>query len=58
MSVRLLEHNRDDETETTTITRKVIRIVKHPDYSTQNYDCDIALLRLDEKVSKFNHVMI
>ncbi|XP_077289421.1 trypsin-1-like [Arctopsyche grandis] len=50
MSIRLLEHDRDTDNETETITRKIARVLRHPRYSNQNYNNDIALLRLDEKV--------
>lgn len=52
MSIRLLEHDRDNDTETETISRKIERVVRHPKYSNSNYNSDIALMRLDEKVRK------
>lgn len=50
MSVRLLEHDRNDEKESKLITRKIDRIVKHKGYSPSTFNNDIALIRLDQEV--------
>lgn len=50
ISVRLLEHDRNIASETQTITKKVLRIVRHARYNPSTYDNDIALLRLDSPV--------
>lgn len=51
MSVRLLEHDRNDEKESKLITRKIDRIVKHKNYSPSTFNNDIALIRMDKEVS-------
>lgn len=50
ISVRLLEHDRNVDTETVVIDRKVKRIIRHSGYSGTTFDNDIALLKLDEDV--------
>lgn len=50
ITVRLLEHDTSTTEETQTITKKVLRIVRHNNYSPSNYNSDIALLRLDSPV--------
>ncbi|KAE8744207.1 hypothetical protein FOCC_FOCC009127 [Frankliniella occidentalis] len=47
ISVRLLEHDRSSSSETSTVDRKVARVIKHPGYSDSTFNNDIALLRLD-----------
>lgn len=51
MTVRFLEHDRSAANETKTIERKVEAIIRHSRYSPSNYDNDIALLKLDKRVS-------
>ncbi len=50
MTVRLLEHDRNDEKESILVTRKVDRIIKHSKYNTGTFNNDIALVRLDQEV--------
>lgn len=50
ITVRLLEHDRSTTDESQTITKKVLRIVRHASYSSANYNNDIALMRLDGAV--------
>lgn len=45
-----MEHDRTDEKESTLVTRKVDRIVKHKNYNAATFNNDIALLRLDQEV--------
>lgn len=50
ITVRLLEHDRNDETESKIITRKIDRIVKHKNYNAGTFNNDIALIRMDQEV--------
>ncbi|KAL7025995.1 hypothetical protein ACKWTF_013733 [Chironomus riparius] len=56
ISVRLLEHDRSDPNDTTTITRNVEKITKHPRYSQSTFDNDIAIIKLDKRV-KFEGIL-
>ncbi|KAG5671023.1 hypothetical protein PVAND_001241 [Polypedilum vanderplanki] len=56
ITVRLLEHDRSDDSETETITRNVEKIIKHPRYSQTTFDNDIALVKLAKPV-KFEGVL-
>lgn len=49
ITVRLLEHNRKDS-NVKIIDRRVSRVLVHPNYSTSNFDSDIALIRFNEPV--------
>ncbi|XP_035901880.1 trypsin-1-like [Anopheles stephensi] len=46
ISVVLLEHDRVSTTETMTMTSQVLRIIEHNGYNSNNYNSDIAILRL------------
>lgn len=50
ISVRIFEHDRDTDNETTHFDRKVKRIIKHSSYSDESFNNDIALLALDKEV--------
>ncbi|KAK7575607.1 hypothetical protein V9T40_011893 [Parthenolecanium corni] len=50
ITVRLLEHDRNDDKESVLVTRKVDRVVKHKNYNAATFNNDIALLRLDQEV--------
>ncbi|KAH8290863.1 hypothetical protein KR054_006567 [Drosophila jambulina] len=49
ITVRLLEHNRQDS-NVKIVDRRVARVLIHPNYSTRNFDSDIALIRFNEPV--------
>lgn len=49
ITVRLLEHNRQDS-NVKIVDRRVTRVLVHPNYSTRNFDSDIALIRFNEPV--------
>lgn len=49
ITVRLLEHNRKDS-NVKIVDRRVVRVLVHPNYSTRNFDSDIALIRFNEPV--------
>lgn len=49
ITVRLLEHNRQDS-NVKIVDRRVARVLVHPNYSTLNFDSDIALIRFNEPV--------
>ncbi|ALC40948.1 CG18735, partial [Drosophila busckii] len=49
ITVRLLEHNREDS-NVKIQDRRVVRVLVHPNYSTSNFDSDIALIRFNEPV--------
>ncbi|XP_034101912.1 trypsin-1 [Drosophila albomicans] len=49
ITVRLLEHNRQDS-NVKIVDRRVSRVLVHPNYSTVNFDSDIALIRFNEPV--------
>lgn len=51
MAIRFLEHDRTKVNETKTIERKVAAIIRHLRYNPGTYDNDIALLKLDKRVS-------
>ncbi|XP_039750561.1 trypsin-like [Pararge aegeria] len=50
MTVRFLEHDRSVPNDTKTIDRKVSQIIRHLRYNPSNYDNDIAMLKLSERV--------
>ncbi|CAG9579619.1 unnamed protein product [Danaus chrysippus] len=50
MSVRFLEHDRSTPNETKTVDRKVAAIIRHMRYNPGNYDNDIAILKLDQRI--------
>ncbi|XP_055585488.1 transmembrane protease serine 9-like [Uranotaenia lowii] len=50
ISVVLMEHDRSDQKEAETITSSVIRVIKHNGYNPNNYNSDIALLRLNKTI--------
>lgn len=50
ITVRLLEHDRNDDKESVLVTRSVDRVVKHKNYNAATFNNDIALLRLDREV--------
>ncbi|XP_070156103.1 trypsin-1 [Polyergus mexicanus] len=50
LTVRILEHNRNSTSESTTQDFKVEKALKHSGYSTINYDNDIALIKLKEPI--------
>ncbi|XP_066999948.1 trypsin-1 [Anabrus simplex] len=50
ITVRLLEHDANSDTEAQHIDRKVLRVLKHSRYSDSNFNNDIALIRLAEDV--------
>ncbi|GBP14593.1 Trypsin-1 [Eumeta japonica] len=54
ITVRFLEHDRSSANETNTIDRKVVEIMSHPSYNSMNYDNDIALLKLDQRINFSN----
>lgn len=54
ISVRFMEHDRSETNETKTIDRKVEAIIRHLRYNPGTYDNDIALLKLDKRVSKLD----
>ncbi|EDW00875.1 GH20777 [Drosophila grimshawi] len=49
ITVRLLEHNHQDS-NVKIVDRRVTRVLVHPNYSTLNFDSDIALIRFNEPV--------
>lgn len=51
IGVVLLDHDRSSTTETETITSKVERVIKHNGYNPNNYNSDIAVLKLDMTIS-------
>ncbi|KAM0734724.1 Trypsin-1 [Formica fusca] len=50
LTVRIMEHNRNSTSESTTQNFKVEKAFKHSGYSTINYDNDIALIKLREPI--------
>lgn len=50
ISVRFLEHDRSNTSETKTVERKVQAIIRHLRYNPGTYDNDIALLKLDKRI--------
>lgn len=50
ISVVLLDHDRSSTTEAETITSKVERVIKHNGYNSNNYNSDIAVLKLEKKI--------
>lgn len=57
MSVRLMEHDRNDDKETMVIERNISRIIKHSGYSDSTFNNDIALLRMGAPVPFENGLM-
>lgn len=51
--MRLLEHDRSNDTEVKHIDFKVSKVIKHKGYSTKSYNNDIALLRMDTEGVEF-----
>ena len=47
ITVRILEHDRNSLFESKTEDFKVKEIIKHREYSTTNYNNDIALIKID-----------
>ncbi|CAB0034979.1 unnamed protein product [Trichogramma brassicae] len=56
ISVRILEHDRNLTTESTTQDYRAKEVIKHVSYSTANYNNDIALIKIDGEF-KFDHRM-
>ncbi|KAL7289319.1 hypothetical protein TKK_0017249 [Trichogramma kaykai] len=56
ISVRILEHDRNLTTESTTQDYRAKEVIKHVGYSTANYNNDIALIKIDGEF-KFDHRM-
>ncbi|XP_017759429.1 PREDICTED: trypsin-1-like [Eufriesea mexicana] len=50
MSVLLLEHNRNSTTEAETQLFQVEKVIRHSGYSTNNYNNDIALVKLKDTI--------
>ncbi|XP_065083227.1 trypsin-1-like [Ochlerotatus camptorhynchus] len=50
ITVVLLDHDRSSTTEAETITSKVERVIKHNGYNSNNYNSDIAVLKLENKI--------
>lgn len=46
ITVRILEHDRNSTTESEVQNFQVEEIIRHGDYSTINYDNDIALIKI------------
>uniref|UniRef100_A0A182QYZ9 Peptidase S1 domain-containing protein n=1 Tax=Anopheles farauti TaxID=69004 RepID=A0A182QYZ9_9DIPT len=46
ISVVLMEHDRVSTTESMTMVSKVLRVIEHSGYNSNNYNSDIAILRL------------
>ncbi|XP_050087470.1 trypsin-1-like [Anopheles aquasalis] len=47
ISAVLMEHDRVSMTESMTRTARVLRVIEHKGYNSNNYNSDIAILRLD-----------
>uniref|UniRef100_A0A8W7K914 Peptidase S1 domain-containing protein n=1 Tax=Anopheles albimanus TaxID=7167 RepID=A0A8W7K914_ANOAL len=47
ISVVLMEHDRVSTTESMTRSARVLRVIEHKGYNSNNYNSDIAILRLD-----------
>ncbi|KYN28211.1 PREDICTED: trypsin-1-like [Trachymyrmex cornetzi] len=47
---RILEHDRSSTNESKTQDFQIEKVIKHPSYSTTNYDNDIALLKLKNAI--------
>lgn len=50
ITVRLMEHDRNTDSESNVIDRKISRIIRHSGYNDRTFNNDIALLRLDEEI--------
>ena len=50
MGVRIMEHDRNTPTESSTQDFRVAEVVRHSGYSTVNYNNDIALIKIDGEI--------
>lgn len=50
ITVRLLEHDRGTDSESTVIERNVSKIIRHSGYNDRTFNNDIALLKLDHEI--------